>query len=252
MFTKTLTTLKPYTFGNYSRYMSTLILGKREFGGASTGNIKAVNLVLEYTKLPYKEKLYTDAKQWYEGDKSKFGLDFPNLPYILDGDVKLTETHAIIMYICDKAGRSDMLGKNRSDVYKIAMLHGVIKDVQNAVYQVNANGGEETLKNEKLKDIMPKLKSLSQFLGNKEYLMGYVTALDFGFYAIAGIMNEHMKGVLESFENLGAWKKRIDNIPEIKEYAQRSKKQKSIHEAESVNPERGDCHVGQRQRKNIN
>ena len=29
-------------------------------------------------------------------------MDFPNLPYIIDGDFKLTESKAVTVYICDR------------------------------------------------------------------------------------------------------------------------------------------------------
>jgi hypothetical protein len=39
-------------------------------------------------------------------------LDFPSLPYLIDGNFKLTESRAIEKYILHRAKRVDMLGKN--------------------------------------------------------------------------------------------------------------------------------------------
>ena len=45
--------------------------------------------------------------------KVKFdkGLDFPNLPYIIDGEFKLCESMAIYMYLAHKYSKS-LLGKD--------------------------------------------------------------------------------------------------------------------------------------------
>lgn len=37
-------------------------------------------------------------------DKPNLGLAFPNLPYLIDGDVKLTQSLAIMRYLARKAG----------------------------------------------------------------------------------------------------------------------------------------------------
>jgi len=36
--------------------------------------------------------------------KHSLGLDFPNLPYYIDGEVKLTQTNAILRHISRKHG----------------------------------------------------------------------------------------------------------------------------------------------------
>ncbi|KAM7312086.1 putative glutathione S-transferase [Ixodes scapularis] len=66
--------------------------------------------LLEYAKVEYKEKRYsfgTDPNwtrdEWL-ADKQNLDLDFPNLPYYLDGDVKLTQSLAILKYLGRKHG----------------------------------------------------------------------------------------------------------------------------------------------------
>lgn len=40
------------------------------------------------------------------GDKVALGLEFANLPYLIDGDFRLTESNAIARYIIKRAGKS--------------------------------------------------------------------------------------------------------------------------------------------------
>uniref|UniRef100_A0A3Q3WT83 glutathione transferase n=1 Tax=Mola mola TaxID=94237 RepID=A0A3Q3WT83_MOLML len=42
-----------------------------------------------------------DKSGWF-GVKNKLGLDFPNLPYLVDGDKKIVQSNAIMRYIARK------------------------------------------------------------------------------------------------------------------------------------------------------
>ena len=42
-----------------------------------------------------------DREAWLI-EKFRIGLDFPNLPYFIDGDVKVTESKSIMKYIAKK------------------------------------------------------------------------------------------------------------------------------------------------------
>jgi hypothetical protein len=39
----------------------------------------------------FTKKGYTDGKEWFKNDKLNLGFLLPNLPYLIDGDDKLTE-----------------------------------------------------------------------------------------------------------------------------------------------------------------
>ena len=44
--------------------------------------------------------------------KFKLGLDFPNLPYLIDGNIKVTQSNAILRYLGRKFGLD---GKTEAD-----------------------------------------------------------------------------------------------------------------------------------------
>ena len=60
------------------------------------------------------------------------GLRFPNLPYLLDGDLKLTETNAIMKYIAHKYG-PQLLGGDATTIAKVEMVAGVVGDLKGTV-----------------------------------------------------------------------------------------------------------------------
>lgn len=99
---------------------------------AIRGLAERIRLVLEFTGLPYEEVKYqeSDEDQWFKVDKPKY---LPRnaaltLPYLLDGDRVITESTAIIVYICHKAGRLDLLGRSPDEQVLLATAYGVYKD----------------------------------------------------------------------------------------------------------------------------
>ncbi len=55
-----------------------------------------------------------DRSSWLNV-KETLGLQFPNLPYLLDGNFKLTETNAIMKYIANKFG-PQLLGSDAKTI----------------------------------------------------------------------------------------------------------------------------------------
>lgn len=48
--------------------------------------------------------------------KYELGLDFPNLPYLIDGDLKITQSNACLAYAGEKAGLGPKTAKQRAVV----------------------------------------------------------------------------------------------------------------------------------------
>ena len=55
----------------------------------------------------FEKKAYTmeTAPEWFGNDKHNLGIDFANMPYIIDGaDIKLSQSNVILKYLEKKYG----------------------------------------------------------------------------------------------------------------------------------------------------
>lgn len=79
--------------------------------------------------------------------KVKFekGLDFPNLPYLIDGEYKLCESMAIYMYLAHKYSK-ELLGKSFDDSMKVTeatmYLKGLKDDITMPCYNKDPNAAQ--------------------------------------------------------------------------------------------------------------
>ena len=81
-------------------------------GLASQIRYELVYLGVEYDEHKYKqgEAPDFDRSQWLE-KKDSLGLKFPNLPYFIDGEARLTDPAAIMKFIANKYG-PELLGSS--------------------------------------------------------------------------------------------------------------------------------------------
>ena len=49
-----------------------------------------IRLLLIQAGVEFEDKRYRDPKEWF-ANKFNLGLEFPNIPYYIDGDLKLTQ-----------------------------------------------------------------------------------------------------------------------------------------------------------------
>ena len=73
---------------------------------AIRGLVEPIHMFLEYKGVKYEKRVYTieTANEWFGNDKINMGIDFPNLPYLTDGDVKLSQSNTIMKYLEKKYG----------------------------------------------------------------------------------------------------------------------------------------------------
>ena len=84
--------------------------------------------LLGYAGVDFEDRQYSSAGPLiWRDEKPNLGLDFPNLPYLIDGDYKITESRAVSAYICARWAPA-LLGANPVEKGAIAMMHNVVYD----------------------------------------------------------------------------------------------------------------------------
>ena len=125
--------------------------------------------------------------------KETLGLTFPNLPYFIDGEVKLTESGAIIKYICSKHGPS-LLGRTPEEIAHVEMAAGVIGDLKGAITMPCYTSGDRAAI---AALILDKIKPISAYLADKTFLVGdSVTYVDFILFELCELMSFITEGQL--------------------------------------------------------
>ena len=145
------------------------------------GRGQVLRLLLSYCGLEWEDKVYAGPEKWFgNGDKVSMGMDFPNLPYLTVGDFKLSESSAIAKYIISKSSKKELMGKNEEDQARVDMIISLLEDLYNPTYALcfSPRYAEESerLFNGKIKE---KLDQLKKFVGEKDYVLGYLTLADF-------------------------------------------------------------------------
>ena len=105
-------------------------------------------MLLHYTDTKYEDTDYTfDKPELWTNAKAKneFRLDFPNLPYWVDGDIKLTQSTAIMRHLARKhslygltdvqASEIDMLIDTSVDL-KMGLILAVFGDFVSKFYLI--------------------------------------------------------------------------------------------------------------------
>lgn len=194
---------------------------------AIRGLAEPIRTFLEYLQIPYKQDIYTSIEQWQQ-KKPTMKIKFPNLPYLLDGEKGISESEAILIYAALKANKPDLVGKD-ADRVEFVQLKSVINDFQSGVnpkmYSAKDNEGLKSAINEFLEGWgtgKKKTEGLNEILGEREYLLGYLTYLDF---LLAELVERYEQcdqeigtNIVSGHANLLAHYKRILALPGVKEY----------------------------------
>uniref|UniRef100_J3S8W0 Glutathione S-transferase n=1 Tax=Crotalus adamanteus TaxID=8729 RepID=J3S8W0_CROAD len=211
------------------------------------GLAHCIKLLLEYTKTPYNEKHYAaaevensekksentservgklgiainlDLTEW-TSVKEKLGLDFPNLPYLIDGDRKISQSNAILRYI---ARKHKMCGETEEEMIRVDMLENHLMDFRMNLGRLCYDPDFEKLKPEYLELLPGKLKLFSQFLGDMKWFAGKtLTYVDFIVYDVLDVHQMLEPKCLDQFPNLKEFFHRVEALETIADYLKSSR-----------------------------
>ncbi|KAM6167603.1 glutathione S-transferase Mu 2 [Erethizon dorsatum] len=191
------------------------------------GMAHAIRLLLEYTDTSYEEKRYTmgdapdyDRSQWLN-EKFKLRLDFPNLPYLIDGTHKLTQSNAILRYV---ARKHNLCGETEEERIRVDILENQVMDIRMQLIMLCYNPDFEKKKAEFLEGVPDKMKLFSRFLGEQPWFAGNkITFVDFLAYDVLDQHRIFEPKCLEAFPNLKDFISRFEGLKKISSYMKSSR-----------------------------
>ena len=187
------------------------------------GLVSPIRYLLEFCNVPYQQEFYVQGEapefskaEWLD-KKNTLDLDFPNLPYFIDGNLRMTESLAIMRYICKKHN-AELLGKTDFDYAHVEMLAGILREMLFSIIGTHCFGtGNKDLLLEQANAALVKMVS---YLGNKKFLVGdYLTYVDFLFYDFLEMIAKVSEGrIYIEFPSLKAYKENLEKLEKMAEH----------------------------------
>jgi len=195
------------------------VLGYWTFRGLG----QPIRLLLAYLEVDYENKVYKNlgppdyiSMEW-RNEKFGLGLEFPNLPYWIDGDVKITEMKAILKYLA-RTKCVALLPTTSELQTKADIVEGVLYDLWWNLIRLCFIYSDEMKENFE-RDQPVRLGQVSIFLGNKKWILGeQLSYLDFLLYEVMYHHLQYNPGYAQKFSNFPSFLKNFESLPKISTY----------------------------------
>uniref|UniRef100_G3MSC2 glutathione transferase n=1 Tax=Amblyomma maculatum TaxID=34609 RepID=G3MSC2_AMBMU len=172
---------------------------------------------VEFEDKRYKiEPTHDFFREWLK-EKFTLGLKYPNLPYYIDGDVKITQSLAILRYLGRK---HDLAARNDEETIELDMLEQRVRDFY---LMLPCSGALVAKLNYSLKtyaeEIDDFLSPWDEFLADRKWVMGdRMTYVDFLLYEGLDWHREFRPEAVQRWPNIVRYLERFEELPNIKEY----------------------------------
>jgi len=186
------------------------------------GYAQPIRLMLAYKEEPFEDKKYAygpppdcDRDSWLK-EKHTLGLDFPNLPYYIDGDTKLTQSVTIMRYLARKL---KLDAETESERLRVDLIEQQAIDLRSGLVGIAYKEEFEKLKGDYLKILPLKLQPFADYLGKNNWFAGdKLTYVDFLMYEI---LDQHLylePECLKQFSSLEEFHQKFKQLPTIEKY----------------------------------
>ncbi|XP_031505747.1 uncharacterized protein LOC116268063 [Nymphaea colorata] len=187
------------------------------------GLAQVPRLLLSYAGVQFEDYHYENPDHWFKEDKLHLGLDFPNLPYLVDGEYNITESGAIQRYIIDRWGPAELLGKDAKEKAKLESFLSIFTEIAGAAKGLFFNKEWETAKTAVIEKYRPKLEQLDKFVGENKFVLGYLTLADFVVAEDSHYIERLFPEDFKAFSFLGRIRAEFNDLPQIKKYYEQPK-----------------------------
>uniref|UniRef100_H2XLA5 glutathione transferase n=1 Tax=Ciona intestinalis TaxID=7719 RepID=H2XLA5_CIOIN len=186
------------------------------------GRGQSIRLMLEYLALDYEEVRYPrgdapefDCSEWLAA-KPNLNLEFPNVPYLVDGEVRITESWAIMKHLGYKG---NLMPETVAQRIRCDMAEGVLEDFRVRFARLCYNPNFENLIEEYLTFMNTKLVYFDGFLKEAKWLSGQkLTYVDFLFCEVLDQIRLCFPGCLKPYDNVTSYLERFDSLEGIVAY----------------------------------
>jgi len=187
------------------------------------GLAQPIRLVLEHIGLPYEEKRFRqglapdfDKSCWYGVKDEILGQwPSPNLPYLIDGEITLTQSNAILRHLGRRHG---MLGASDEEAALVDVLLDEATDFRNASARLAYSPCFPSLIAGYERDYLPSvLTKFSGFLDDKSWFVAgsEPTIADFPIYELLSQHKRMVPGCLAGYPDLTAFMERFERLPRV-------------------------------------
>lgn len=149
-------------------------------------------------------------------EKPTIDLDYPNLPHIADGDLRISESGAICKYLAKKGG---LMPTTDQEIINSDMAEGVCNDLTWLFVKLvfNPNFAEDRAKYPE--QAKAKFALFEKVLGKRQFLAGdRVTWIDLSFYERLDVNTLMVPDILDDYPNLKEYKSRIEALEGVAAY----------------------------------
>jgi len=195
--------------------MSKLVLGYWDIHGLAS----PIRFLLEIAGVDYEEKRFdiVDRDSWI-AKKDSLGFVYPNLPYIIDGDVKMTEHLPIMRYIARKHG---LAPTTEEETIISDQTESFVFDIRFRFYFVAYAPVEsyDAMKTQWLEVTFKKLPYLNNLFAKNEYVTGRrLTYVDVVVYDFLLLIRAFEPELITKNANIARFIDSINKHPRIAEY----------------------------------
>lgn len=179
------------------------------------GLCQPINWLMEYAGMDYEVRPMMEYQAWLK-EKADLPLDYPNLPHIVDGDVRMSESMAICKYLARKC---NLMPQTDEEIRNADMTEGALMDFKMLFFKLMFSENYNTEKEEYPAKMKAKLAVFEKIFTKNKWLIGNkMTWLDFVLYESLDVNCMFVPGLLDDFPKVQAYKKELDSLDNIAAY----------------------------------
>jgi len=189
---------------------------------------ESIHLLLEYAGIEYQREIYKQSEgkdavgnlkgPWLKAkSENTLHLDFPNLPYIIDGDIKISQSWALLKYVARKGGVC--IPQSDDEALHCDIAEQAVFDVNTKFVMLCYSPAFGDMRGPFLAGLPMLLKDFERLLGERKWLTGdNLMYVDFRFAELLDHIELCYPNCYDDLPNVKKYKCTFEQLPKIAQY----------------------------------